>query len=111
MLVGPDLYEKVYSNLREEVQTSEQKKVLVFVATDTCDSVCAVKTLQVMPPAMHVFCNTQKPSIPSPAMLKHICTAAAASAAVHFSSPQHSFCDLPSLTVYRGTGALQQVAK
>lgn len=48
MLVGPDQYEEVYLGLREELHASEQKKVLVFVATDSCDSVCAVKTLQVM---------------------------------------------------------------
>lgn len=47
MLVGPEDYQDVYDVLKSDVHTSEDKSVLIFVATDSCDSVCAVKVLQV----------------------------------------------------------------
>ena len=47
MLVGPDDYVKVYKSIKDEFYSSQERKVLVFVATDSCDSVCATKTLQV----------------------------------------------------------------
>ena len=47
MLVGPDQYVDVYKSIKEELYSSQEKKVSVFVATDSCDSVCATKTLQV----------------------------------------------------------------
>lgn len=47
MLVKPDAYSEVYENLKQELHNSSDKQVLIFVATDSCDSVCAVKVLQV----------------------------------------------------------------
>ena len=47
MLVGPDQYVEVYNSIKDEFYSSVEKKVSVFVATDSCDSVCATKTLQV----------------------------------------------------------------
>lgn len=47
MLIDPDQYVDVYKSIKEELYASQEKKVLVFAATDSCDSVCATKTLQV----------------------------------------------------------------
>ena len=47
MLIGPDQYVTVYQSIKEEFYSSQERKALVFVATDSCDSVCATKTLQV----------------------------------------------------------------
>ena len=54
MLVGPEHYQQVYESLREDLHDSEEKKVLIFAATDSCDSVCALKVLQVVP---NQFCS------------------------------------------------------
>lgn len=47
MLIGPEQYVDVYKSIKEDLYASQERKVLVFVATDSCDSVCATKTLQV----------------------------------------------------------------
>ena len=48
MLVPPESYVSVYESIKEDFYHSQEKKVLIFVATDSCDSVCATKTLQVL---------------------------------------------------------------
>ena len=47
MLVVPEEYANVYRAIQEDIHNSEEKHVTIFVATDSCDSVCAVKVLQV----------------------------------------------------------------
>ncbi len=48
MLVPPEGYVQVYDSIKQDFYQSQERKVLVFVATDSCDSVCATKTLQVL---------------------------------------------------------------
>ncbi len=48
MLVPPEGYVQVYDSIKADFYQSQERKVLVFVATDSCDSVCATKTLQVL---------------------------------------------------------------
>ncbi len=48
MLVPPEGYVQVYESIKQDFYQSQERKVLVFVATDSCDSVCATKTLQVL---------------------------------------------------------------
>ena len=47
MLVPSRDYAPAYEALKTELHQSNEKKVLVFVATTCCDSVCTVKILQV----------------------------------------------------------------
>ena len=47
MLVPPEQYVQVYDSIKDDFYNSQERKVLIFVATDSCDSVCATKTLQV----------------------------------------------------------------
>lgn len=47
MLVVPEAYAQVYQAIQDDIHNSEEKHVTIFVATDSCDSVCAVKVLQV----------------------------------------------------------------
>lgn len=54
MLIDPDQYVDVYKSIKEELYASQEKKVLVFAATDSCDSVCATKTLQVPLALLHI---------------------------------------------------------
>lgn len=56
MLVGPEQYVEVYNSIKDEFYSSQEKKVSVFVATDCCDSVCATKTLQVIPTPQSAWC-------------------------------------------------------
>ncbi|DBB00209.1 hypothetical protein WJX77_012186 [Trebouxia sp. C0004] len=46
MLVPPEGYVQVYDSIKQDFYQSQERRVLVFVATDSCDSVCATKTLQ-----------------------------------------------------------------
>lgn len=46
MLVVPEQYQQVYDSIKADFYNSQERKVLVFVAIDSCDSVCATKTLQ-----------------------------------------------------------------
>ncbi|KAL3155459.1 hypothetical protein ABBQ38_011015 [Trebouxia sp. C0009 RCD-2024] len=57
MLVGPDQYVDVYKSIKEELYSSQEKKVSVFVATDSCDSVCATKTLQELQTLILINCG------------------------------------------------------
>ncbi len=47
MLREPQEYEAVFQELKADLQNSEEKNVLVFASTAECDSVCAVRILQV----------------------------------------------------------------
>lgn len=48
MLVAPSQFEELYDGaLREDLASSEDKKLLVFVSTGEADSVCATRILQV----------------------------------------------------------------
>ena len=50
MLVEPAGYEALFQELRADLQATDEKKILIFVSTAECDSVCAVRTLQVRTP-------------------------------------------------------------
>jgi hypothetical protein len=47
MLVEPQGYQALFQELRADLQSTDEKKVLVFVSTAECDSVCAARILQV----------------------------------------------------------------
>lgn len=48
MLVAPGQFEELFDGaLREDLASSEDKKLLVFVSTGEADSVCATRILQV----------------------------------------------------------------
>lgn len=47
MLKEPHEYEALFQEVKADLQNSEEKKVLIFVSTSECDSVCAVRILQV----------------------------------------------------------------
>lgn len=47
MLREPHEYEALFQQVKADLQNSEEKKVLIFVSTTECDSVCAVRILQV----------------------------------------------------------------
>lgn len=47
MLKEPHEYEALFQQVKADLQNSEEKKVLIFVSTSECDSVCAVRILQV----------------------------------------------------------------
>ena len=51
MLREPQEYEALFQELKADLQNSEEKNVLVFASTAECDSVCAVRILQVRAPA------------------------------------------------------------
>ena len=75
MLVEPHGYQALFQELRADLQSTDDKKVLVFVSTAECDSVCAARILQVLLP----------PSSPACPMVLHapvvLCAQAAAAAA------------------------------
>ncbi len=48
MLKEPHEYEALFQEVKGDLQSSDEKKLLIFVSTATCDSVCAVRLLQVM---------------------------------------------------------------
>jgi hypothetical protein len=48
MLKQPDEYEALFQEVKADLQSSDEKKVLIFVSTADCDSVCAVRLLQVL---------------------------------------------------------------
>ena len=47
MLNGPDDFREVWEAIKHEMASSEEQKVTIFVSTQDCDSVCAVRMLQV----------------------------------------------------------------
>lgn len=47
MLTEPNEYGALFQQIKADLQNSEEKKVLIFVSTSECDSVCAVRVLQV----------------------------------------------------------------
>ncbi|EIE25746.1 CDC45-like protein [Coccomyxa subellipsoidea C-169] len=48
MLKEPHEYEALFQEVKADLQNSEEKKVLIFVSTSECDSVCAVRILQLL---------------------------------------------------------------
>lgn len=62
MLKEPQEYESVFQELKADLQNSEEKNVLVFVSTAECDSVCAVRILQVC--AQHIKAPLNNASVP-----------------------------------------------
>ncbi|CAL8469810.1 g9352 [Coccomyxa elongata] len=48
MLTEPNEYGALFQQIKADLQNSEEKKVLIFVSTSECDSVCAVRVLQLL---------------------------------------------------------------
>ena len=47
MLIGPQSYEHTFRDIQQSLQSSDEKNVIICASTAECDSVCAVRILQV----------------------------------------------------------------
>ena len=46
MLTGPEDFRELWEAIKHEMACSEEQKVTIFVSTQDCDSVCAIRMLQ-----------------------------------------------------------------
>lgn len=47
MLTGPEDFRELWEAIKHEMACSEEQKVTIFVSTQDCDSVCAIRIMQV----------------------------------------------------------------
>ena len=64
MIIKVDMWEDLFSEIRADIRTSEEKKVTVFVSSTECDSVCATRIFQAGDRCTRLGCSASKFSLP-----------------------------------------------